>query len=444
MPKRTLTGLISGLALVAQAAVAQTLPPPVVRPTVLVRAGNVFDSEAGRMVGPRDILIREGRIETMAERLAAPDGIPVLDLSRCSVTPGLIDMHTHILLEIENDLQGPRAAAMDNWVDGPAYRVMRALPRARQYLEAGVTTIRDLGNSGPFVDSILAKGIREGLTPGPRLYGSGPGLAPAGGQLVFVMTDPHGLIGLEYRIIIGVEDARAAVREAVAGGADQIKIFSDAAPMRTRLSPEEMRAIVLEARRHNVPVAAHAVFDDTIREAVEAGVTTIEHGYNVSDDTLRLMAEKGVWLVPTDSSRAMIVERFGADPVQLEAALQSRYLNRVDRLTRARRLGVRVAMGSDLYIPHPRGRGHGSLDTMDSYVEAGFSPAEALRSATWEASRAMNVDILGVLRPKALADLVAVEGDPTQGLAPFRDVRLVMKGGRVEVDRDSRRCSASA
>lgn len=416
----------------AAGASAPVLAQGAPRPVVLVRAGNLFDSEAGRMVGPRDILIRGERVVEVGQGLAAPEGATVLDLGRCSVIPGLIDAHTHLLLEQRNGEGLSDVAARDGAVQGDVYRALAGAARARQYLEAGFTTVRDLGNSGQFLDLMLERSINDGHTPGPRLYGSGPGLAPAGGQMEPQPVDPHHLIDGEYRIVNGVDDARAAVRDAIARGADVIKMYPEATPQRTRLSVEEMAAIVAEAKRHGIPVAAHATSDAAIREAVEAGVTSVEHGYELSDETLRLMAARGVWLVPTDPSLEMAMEFTRSWPQQPPREEVDRHLQAArDRLMRAHRLGVRIAMGSDLYFPYAPGRGAGSRATLDGYVEAGLTPAQALQTATWEAGRMLGDEALGVLRSRAWADLVAVEGDPTQALTPLRTPRLVMKGGVI-------------
>lgn len=422
----------AALALVAAAlptfAEAQGAP----RPVVLVRAGNLFDSEAGRMVGARDILIRGERIAEVGEGLTAPEGATVIDLRRCSVVPGLIDAHTHLLLEQRTGEGLSDVAARDQAVQGDVYRALTAAGRAREYLDAGFTTVRDLGNSGRFLDLMLERAVNDGRVAGPRIYGSGPGLAPAGGQMEPMPGDPHDLVNGEYRIVTGVEDARAAVREAIARGADVIKMYPEATPQRTRLSVEEIAAIVGEAKRHSIPVAAHATSDASIREAVEAGVTSIEHAYEISDETLRLMARKGVWLVPTDPSLEMALEFTRSWPQQPPREEVDRHLQGGrDRLMRAHRAGVRIAMGSDLYFPYAPGRGAGSRGTMDGYVEAGLTPTQALQSATWEAGRMLGDDGLGVVRPRAFADLVAVEGDPTQGLAPLRTPSTVIKGGRI-------------
>lgn len=406
---------------------------PAPRPTVLVRAGDLFDSEAGRMVGPRDILIRGDRVAEVGQGLAAPDGATVIDLSRCSVIPGLIDAHTHLLLEQPMGEGLSAVAARDQSVHGDVYRALVAVGRAKDYLAAGFTTVRDLGNSGQYLDLALERAINDGRISGPRIYGSGPGLAPAGGQLEPMPSDPHHLVAGEYRIVTSPDDARAAVREAIARGADVIKIYPEATPQRTRMTVAEIAAVVSEARRHGVPVAAHATSDAAIREAVEAGVSSIEHGYEISDETLRLMAQKGVWLTPTDPSLEMAVEFTKSWPQQPPQEEIARHLQAArDRLMRAHRLGVRIALGSDLYFPYGPGRGAGSRATMDGYVEAGLTPAQALQSGTWEAGRLLGDDGLGVVRAGSWADLVAVDGDPTAGLASLRAPRLVMKGGVIE------------
>lgn len=418
--------LAAGLPVVA---VAQRAPQPI----TVVRAGNLFDSQAGRMVGPRDILIRGDRIAEVGEGLAAPEGATILDLRACSVLPGMIDAHTHLLLEQRQGEGLSDVAARDQAARGDVYRVLAGARRGRDYLEAGFTSVRDLGNSGGSLDLILERGVNEGLVQGPRIYGSGPGLAPAGGQMEPMPSDPHHLVDAEYRIVTSPDDARAAVRDAIARGADVIKMYPEATPQRTRMSVAEMAAVVSEARRHDIPVAAHATSDAAIREAVEAGVSSIEHAYEVSDETLRLMASKGVWLTATDPSLEMALEFTSTWPQQPPREEVERHLQAGrDRLMRAHRLGVRIALGSDLYVPYGPGRGEGSRATLDGYVEAGLTPSQALQSATWEAGRLLGDDGLGVIRPRAWADLVAVEGDPTLGLSVLRTPRLVMKGGRIE------------
>ncbi|MBW6528948.1 amidohydrolase family protein [Sphingomonas sp. RHCKR7] len=277
-------------------------------PVTLIHAGHFWDAESGKMLPGRDILIRGDRIAEVAPSIALPAGASEIDARGCSVLPGLIDAHTHILAEQKFGEPLSQSIDRDNTHGGAVGRTLTGIPRSRQYLDAGVTTIRDLSNSGQFLDLVLGQAIANGTVSGPRIFGSGPGLAPAGGQFEPLPMDPHGLVSGEYRVINGADDARAAVRDAIARGADVIKMYPEASPQRTRLTVAEMQAIVSEAGRHNIPVAAHATFDAAIREAVEAGVSSIEHGYEISDATLKLMAAKGVWIVPTDPSIEMVTE----------------------------------------------------------------------------------------------------------------------------------------
>lgn len=405
-------------------------------PVTLVRAGNLFDAEAGRMVGPRDILIQRGRVTEVGQGLTAPEGATVVDLSRCSVLPGLIDAHTHLLLEQGFDDHGlADVAARDNAILGDAYRSLRAVPVARDYLHAGFTSVRDLGNAGRFLDVILMRAIQDGHIEGPRMYVSGPPLAPHGGQIEHVAGDPHGLVASEYRVVRGVDDARSAVREAIAGGARVIKVYPEATPQRTRLSVEELTAIVVEARRHGLTVAAHATSDAGARDAVEAGVTSIEHAYEVSDEVFRLMARKGVWLTPTDISIGLITEFASRDPQNAPPpeVLAQQVEGMRERVRRARAAGVRIAAGSDGYYPVKGGRGVGSRHLLDAYVDSGLTPAQALQSATVEAAAVIGDARLGALKAGAYADLIAMPEDPTKGLAALKDLKFVMQGGRIPV-----------
>jgi imidazolonepropionase-like amidohydrolase len=399
-------------------------------PVTLVHAGRFWDAESGKMLSERDILIRGDRIAEVAPSIAVPAGATEIDARGCSVLPGLIDAHTHILAEQKFGEPLSQSIDRDNTHGGAIGRTFTGIPRARQYLDAGVTTIRDLGNSGQFLDLVLGQAIANGTVSGPRILGAGPGLAPAGGQFERLPMDPHGLVSGEYRVINGADDARAAVRDAIARGADVLKMYPEASPQRTRLTVAEMQAIVSEAQRHNIPVAAHATFDAAIREAVEAGVTSIEHGYEISDATLKLMAAKGVWLVPTDPSIEMVKEfstSWKRQPPPGEIEQQLKMFQ--DRLMRARKAGVRIALGSDLYFPYAPGRGAGTRSTLEGYVDAGLTPTQALSTATWEAGRLLRDDGLGVLRPGAHADLLAVAGDPSKDIRALRGIRFVMKDG---------------
>jgi imidazolonepropionase-like amidohydrolase len=297
--------------------------------------------------------------------------------------------------------------------------------------------VRDLGNSGRFGDIALRTAIADGSVDGPRIYAAGPGLSPEGGQFPSLLPAYRAIAEEEYRIVRGPVDAAMAVRENVTYGADLIKIYSNNSPQRGSLSLEEMQAIVAEAKRLGVTVAAHATSDAAVWRATEAGVTTIEHAYHVSDSTLAFMARRGVALVPTDgdSLTYLLFARhptIGIDPRHISAALASTR----DRLRRAMRAGVTIVAGSDQYLDMGLPQGDAARQVLFAYAEAGMPNAQVLQAATINAARALGrAGQLGVIKPHAYADLIAVDGDPGTDLSALKRVRLVMQGGTIYVGR---------
>ena len=320
--------------------------------------------------------------------------------------------------------------------EGTPLRALRGGARARTYLHAGITTVRDLGNSGTFGDAALARAIAEGTIEGPRMFYSGPGLSPEGGQLPGIEHGHMAVVHGEYRIVNGVDDARRAVRQAAVQGARVIKIFAENTPNTVSFTTDEMRAIVDEARRTGLAVAAHATEDAAVWRAVDAGVSTIEHGYRVADSTFAFMARRGVALVPTDGEMELMaryVEVIGMDPPPSREDL-GQYLDRFrDRVRRARAAGVTIVAGSDMYHALGGARGPWSARVLWAYRDSGMTPAQVLQSATFHAGRALGEPRLGVIRPGAFADLVAVEGDPSADFDAMSRVRWVMKDGKVYV-----------
>lgn len=423
-------------ATLAAPAAAQPGGPPQGEP-VLIHAGRVFDSERGVFVGARDILLRGNRIEAVGERLQAPAGAREIDLRAYTVLPGLIDAHTHLLLETSPKLNEGHEMAREVAFEGTTLRALRGGARARSYLHAGFTSIRDLGNSGTFGDAALAEAIAEGTVEGPRMFYSGPGLSPEGGQMPGMDPAHMAVVHGEYRIVNGTDDARRAVREAAIQGAQVIKIYAENTPNRATFSMDEMRAIVDEARRTGLTVAAHATDDAAVWRAVEAGVNTIEHGYRVADSTFAFMARRGVALVPTDPERKLMdryVEVIEMEPAPPPEAMEQ-YLERSrERLRRARAAGVTIVAGTDSYHALGGERGVWARRTLWAYRDAGMTPAQVLQSATLHAARAMGEgERLGAIRPGALADIIAVEGDPSADFDAMERVRFVMKDGKVYV-----------
>ena len=410
---------------------AQTLPDTM--PTI-IRAGRVFDSEKGTMSGPQEILVMKGRIESVGPTVTAPKGARIVDLSKYTVLPGLIDAHTHLLyLEDPKNggaLEGVKAVT----IEGTPLRALHGAARARTFLAAGITTVRDLGNSGRFGDVALRTAIRDGSVDGPRMIVSGPGLSPPGGQFPGVQAGYQAIVDEEYRIVRGPADAALAVQENVSQGAQVIKIYSNNTPNPGALSPAELEAIVSTAKLLGVRVAAHATDDAAVWRAVSAGVNSIEHGYEVADSTLRMMAQKGVFLTPTDVDTLVAIAYAkaagmeGPLPQGLVAYMQSER----ERLARAVKAGVPIAAGSDMYIALGMAQGAAARRVLFAYIQAGLTPAQVLRAATLNDARLLGFeDELGVIKPKAFADIIAVNGNPLDDFSAIERVVWVMKNGTI-------------
>uniref|UniRef100_UPI004048CE73 amidohydrolase family protein n=1 Tax=Mariniflexile sp. TaxID=1979402 RepID=UPI004048CE73 len=255
-----------------------------------IKAGKLFDSENGKILTNYVIKIENNKITEVGKNSSIPENVKIIDLTEYTVLPGLIDGHTHLMTL--DDFKDKHPMAEKVLFEGDALRVLRGANRARTWLEAGFTTVRDLGDSGPFLDVALKKAIDEGTTIGPRMFVSGPIIISEGGQVPGLLKSQRHVIEDEYTIVKNVDDAINAVRIHVNYGADIIKICANNSPNNTSLTMDEMKAIVKMAHRYNKKVTAHATTDLAVWEAVTAGVDGIEHGYQISDTTLTLMAKK--------------------------------------------------------------------------------------------------------------------------------------------------------
>jgi imidazolonepropionase-like amidohydrolase len=406
---------------------------------VVIRAGRLFDSESGTMRPGQDILVRNGQIVQVGPGIATPANARVIDLRSYTVLPGLIDAHTHLLyLESPKStltLEGVKAVA----VEGTPLRALHGAARARTFLQAGITTVRDLGNSGHFGDVALRRAILDGSVDGPRMFVSGPGLSPVGGQFPGVQPAYQAIAEEEYRIVRNPADAADAVREVITFGAQVIKVFSNNTPNPGALTPDELRAIVETANMMRVRVAAHATSDAAVWRAAEAGVHSIDHGYQIADSTLALMKRKGVALVPTDLdsvSAELYLKQAGTyTPESLRNFLRQVEPMK-DRLRRAMAAGVTIAAGSDNYIDMGLPQGEAARRVLFAYHEAGMPATQILQAATINNGRLLGLEgRLGVIKPGALADIIAVEGDPLTDFKAIERVRFVMKAGTVYVGR---------
>lgn len=406
--------------------------------TTVLRAARLLDPKSGNVIRNAVVIVENERIRAVGTGLAAPAGAKVLDLGATILLPGLIDSHTHLLQNFQGSVGGDDPnMVLTVTTMGTTRRALLGAAMGREDLEAGITTVRDLGNSGLNGDVALRDAIAEGWVVGPRVLAGTRALAPAGGQFGGLAAEAQRLVEQEYVVIGGEDEARRAVRQAFYDGADLIKVIVNAGPR--VLTLEEMRVIVSEAQRVGRRVAAHATTELATRIAAQAGVNSIEHGYTIPDDALRMMAEKGIYLVPTDFPAEFYLALRDSSTMtpdewrRRRAAVRQVEQSHGERLTRAVRLGVRVAYGSDEYYELPgRTRGQASLLTLQAYQEAGMAPLEVLRSATTNAADLIGLaDQLGTIEPGKLADLIAVDGDPLKDVKDLQRVRFVMKEGRV-------------
>ena len=401
---------------------------------VAIKAGRLLDVRHGNVINNAVILIDSGTITAVGQDLSVPPGARIIDLSNATVLPGLIDCHTHLLNSFDSDLDDDQNMIRTVTQMSTASRALLGASLAREVLSAGFTTVRDLGNSGVNGDIALRDAINAGWVAGPRIFASTRALSPLGGQFGRLSLDAQRIIEQEYVVVSGVEEARRAVRQAIYDGADCIKVIVGVGPR--LLSPEEMKAIVEEAHRAGRRVAAHAVDDQTARIAAEAGVDSVEHAYTISDDVLKLMAEKHIFLVPTDGTVESYLETGDMTPEQYKQAAvwKKPFVERnQQRLKRAMNAGVRIAAGSDVYYRRPRKtRGQASFRMFRAYAASGMSPLEIIRATTINAAELLGMsERLGSVEAGRFADIIAVADDPLSDTTALEHAGFVMKGGVV-------------
>jgi imidazolonepropionase-like amidohydrolase len=425
------------LATVAASAANAQQPSGAAPPVTVIRAARLIDPKSGTVTNNAAIVVDRGRITAVGSNVAAPATARVIDLGNVTLLPGLIDAHTHLLQNYKGDLGGDDPNMLLTVATmSPASRALLGVKMGREDLEAGITTVRDVGNSGWNGDVALRDAINAGWVQGPRIVASTRALSASGGQFGRLQPAAQQLVEQEYAVVTTPDEARHAVQQAFYDGADVIKVIVNTGPRVVSL--DEMRAIVDEAHRVSKRVAAHAIGDTATLIAAEAGVSSIEHAYTVPDTVLKLMAKKGIFLVATDYPAEFYVDGLGGpvSPEQRAQRLrgaQAFAKGNAERLMRATRMGVRVAFGSDEYYDAPGyTRGQASLLTLQAYQEAGMPPLDVLRAATINSADLLGYgDRVGSLEVGKLADIIAVDGDPLHDVKDLRKTRFVMKGGVV-------------
>lgn len=378
---------------------------------IAITAQRMVDIRSGKEIPNVVILIEKNKITGVGSNLKIPDSVQIIALGDVTILPGLIDAHTHLLHQYYARYGDDNSNRLLEMIQlGPAKRALLGARLAREMLEAGFTTVRDLGNSSINADIALRDAINNGDVIGPRMFVSTRAISPVGGQFQSVTPAAQQLLNEEYVQISGVEEARKAVRQAIYDGADCIKVIANSGSR--KLSLEEMKTIVEEAKRANLPVAVHATDGDgPSMTAAEAGASSIEHAYTVSETVLNLMAKKNIFLVPTDA--------YGVIKYQ-------------ERIKRALTAGVRIAIGSDIYYEFPgKTRGEVSAGMYKTYVASGMSNIEVLRAATLNPAELIGNQSIGVIEVGRFADIIAVKGNPLKDIRVLEEVVFVMKDGKV-------------
>lgn len=401
----------------------------------LLKVGKFYDSEKNVFLTNQQVLVRGKIIEKVGTNITKPKDAEVINLPNCTLTPGLIDAHTHVLTI--QKMTDPLEA--DLFQNADIERTLRGVEICKTFLEAGFTSIRDLGNSGMFLDLNLQRAIKKGWVEGPRMIVSGPILSPEDGQFFNLASHNRYVIEKEYRVIKNVEDAKQAVKDHISKGADVIKVVMGDG--RLTLTLDEVKAIVEKAHSYGIKVTAHATYDDVINRALDAGVDGIEHGYGISDSLLDKMARKKVYLVPTIGNKAAYIRLFKDNNKEMSAE----ELNGMDEYVAGTELivkkamdkGVMVVNGSDMYLFNKIPQGEAAKNTLDTYFEACKNPADVLRTATKNAAIACGIsEFTGVVKEKMMADIVVFEGDLEKDfIQSLYKVKLVMKEGRIYLNK---------
>ena len=422
--------LVALLNVAPAAPVRAQAPAPSAAPTrVAIRAGRLIDGLGGTPVTDAVILVENDRITAVGRGLAIPAGAKVIDLTRSTVLPGLIDAHTHVTGQPENYME-------DLFRKSPIDLAVTAHVYARRTLEAGFTTVRDVG-AGEFVDVALRNAINSGAVAGPRMQAATPAVGSTGGHNDLSGFSPYLKFGQFSGVADGEAEVRKMVRLEVKHGADLIKLIASAgvlseeesvgAPQYTQ---EEMNAVVDEARLWGRKVAAHAHGAEAIKRALRAGVASIEHASLIDDEGIRLAKEKGAYLVMDIYNDDYIMSEYKRLGYPQKILDKEALVGRLQResFRRAVQAGVKLAYGTDAGV-YPHGWNGKQFAKM---VQWGMTPMQAIQSATTSGADLLGwSDRVGSIQVGRYADIIAVAGDPLREITELERVTFVMKGGVV-------------
>jgi imidazolonepropionase-like amidohydrolase len=389
--------------------------------TIAIRAGNVIDPAKGTVAKNQIILVKDGKIAEVGPAVAIPAGAQIVDLSSEWVMPGIMDAHTHVTL-IERGHGIPLEE--DYLQKGKGTRALQGLLISQVLLNAGITTVRDVGNEGNYASVDLRNAINKGWFVGPTILTSGKIIAPFGGQSKRMPPDMGTIWHFEYIDADGPQEIRKAIRENIFYGADFIKLVADNGPY--HYSEEEIRAAADEAHHANRALAVHTLGGEAARNVILGGADSIEHGWDLDDDLLRLMKEKGTFLAGTDFPSAHL-EWAEYKNAKVRAA------NILDRLARAYKIGVKMAFSTDAVFEIPgKTRADLTWDYLAVWRTAGVPPAEILKAMTTNCAELLRIqNERGAIAAGLFGDIVAMPENPLEDVESLRKINFVMKNGAI-------------
>ena len=415
-------------------------------PVTLVKAAHLLDPHTGNFLSPAAVLIEGGKIKQVGAQIGAPNGAKIIDLGSATLLPGLIDSHTHLLLSVVIPPEEEQKRHLNSFfgptdllaiVESPTKRAFLGAQNARDDLEAGITTARILGHSGIDGDTELRDAINAGQVPGPRILAAGRKLITRGDYLQDLNPAlADAILNQEFLFIDGVDRARAAVRRNVFQNVDVIKATAD-----ENLTVPELAAAVEEAHRNHLKIAVHAIPKAAIQTAIDAGADSIEHGTEATDEQLKQMRDKGIFLDLTltayDGWLLKIMEPsivLSPETRASRATKDARHDQELNQLVqRVMKSGVKFAAGTDQCWFWPgKTCGQASVITLLNLRKAGMTSLDTIRAITVNAAEMLGwQDRVGAIEPGKFADLVAVSGDPLADVYELERVHFVMKGGEV-------------
>src|SRR2546427_1579302 len=408
--------------------------------TIALKAARMFDGKSKALIQNGVVIVQGDKIVDVGSNVPIPSGAQVIDLGDATLSPGFMDGHTHLTLDYSGDYNLRRLKEVDLNVSEQA---IIATTHARATVEAGFTTVRDLGSrfvgSREFVDVALRNSINKGLVVGPRLLVASTGIGGTRGHFDPTSGFRDFLFGREPDYTDGIidspDDARKAVRFEVKNGADVIKaavsggVLSLTDEVDTpQLTPAEMAAVVDESHRLRKKVAVHCHGDQAAREAIEAGVDSIEHGSFMKPETLAMMKKKGTFLTPTLMASEWIMSKLNNYPPALQAKAKAATAARSEMFRNAVKMGIKISLGTDAAV-YPHGQNAKEFKLM---VDLGMSAIDALKSATSNNAELLGIgQKVGTLEKGKLADVIAMPGDPTSDITATERVSFVMKEGKI-------------